>query len=299
MAALISFFLKYLLAPLLAIILIVIITRIAKVKKKLSMKKILLFILIALLILSLPSLFALLKNEFVWGGLLLTALSYIILGIGLVFYIRSSSFKALGFVDKNDEKTYFLLVVLITLVLSTWIYYLLFDWLSNQPYSIVAMFNVSWFIVPLLFMIARDYYLKIPPPFYKSWIVQSDSSNNAFWENIDTFKLIQVTVKIKRDPNDKDYTSFGVKLPTDVIFGKWFDRFIDDQNVRFPQNVIQTKNEETGEDIGWIFYTPKWFNFPLFIRILNAEETGEENRIKNKQIIYVRRVKIKEEHENE
>ena len=95
-------------------------------------------------------------------------------------------------------------------------------------------------------------------------------------------------------PSDKDYSSFAVKLPTEVILGKWFDRFIEDQNVRFPQEIINTKDEE-GNDMGWIFYTSRWFSFPLFIRVLDAEKTGTENNINDKQIIFVRRIKIKED----
>ena len=44
--------------------------------------------------------------------------------------------------------------------------------------------------------------------------------------------------------------------------------------------------------IGWMFYTSKWFNFPLFIRILDPTLTSEGNKIKNNQTIYIRRVQV-------
>ena len=76
----------------------------------------------------------------------------------------------------------------------------------------------------------------------------------------------------------------------EVPIGKWFDRFIEDQNVRFPESPILTKDED--EDIGWVFYTPKWFTIPLFVRFLDPENEAYDNRIKNRQIIYIRRVKL-------
>ena len=76
----------------------------------------------------------------------------------------------------------------------------------------------------------------------------------------------------------------------EVPIGKWFDRFIEDQNVRFPESPILTKDEN--EDIGWVFYTPKWFTIPLFVRFLDPENEAYDNRIKNRQIIYIRRVKL-------
>ncbi|PKB41927.1 hypothetical protein AX016_0081 [Cellulophaga sp. RHA19] len=296
MDTLITFFLKYLLAPLLVVFLILVL-KFSKIKKKLRIKKVIFFILISLLILILPSLFALLRYEFVWGGLLITALTYLFLGIGMVFYTKTKTFDSFGLIEKDGNKTYFLIVTFAIIILTAWVYYLIFNILSGLPYSIWAMSSVLWFIVPIFYVMARDSFLKISPPFFKSWRVEHDTNSDLYWDKIDTFTLIQVTVKVKRSPTDKDYSSFMVKLPTEVILGKWFNRFIEDQNVRFPQDVIKTE-DESGDEMGWIFYTSKWFKFPLFTRVLDAEKTGTENNITNTQTIFVRRIKIKED-ENE
>ncbi|MFB9056257.1 TssN family type VI secretion system protein [Mariniflexile ostreae] len=296
MDTLITFFLKYLLAPL-AVLFLLIILKFSKVKKKLNMKKVILFILIASIILVLPAFFGLLKYEFIWGGLLITMVIYLLLGVGLVFYTNSNSFKSLGLIDEKEQKTYFYIVILIILILAAWGYYLLFNWLSKLPYSIWVMTSVLWSMVPLFYIITRDVFLKITPPFFKAWQVKSDANNDSYWDKIDTFTLIQVTAKVKRKPSDEEYASFAVKLPTEVILGKWFDRFIEDQNVRFPQDVIRT-TDESGDGMGWIFYTSKWFSFPLFTRVLDADKTGSENNINDKQVIFVRRIKIKQD-ENE
>lgn len=291
MEALISFFVKYLLVPLLAVVMLFVVNKLAGIKKKIQVKKVIIFVLIVVLILTLPSLFALLKNEFVWGGLVLSIISYLILGIGLVYYVKSSYYaKTLGFEDDLQDKAIFFLVLCITMLVSGWAYYLFFNLLSTLPYASTAMFIVLWFVMPLLYVIARDYYLKFAPVFRTPWVVKSDATDSSYWERVDTFNLIQVTVRIKKTPDAENYSSYVVKLPMEVPIGKWFDRFIEDQNVRFPESPILTKDED--EDIGWVFYTPKWFTIPLFVRFLDPENEAYDNRIKNRQIIYIRRVKL-------
>lgn len=291
MEALISFFVKYLLVPLLAVVMLFVVNKLAGIKKKIQVKKVIIFVLIVVLILTLPSLFALLKNEFVWGGLVLSIISYLILGIGLVYYVKSSYYaKTLGFEDDLQDKAIFFLVLCIAMLVSAWAYYLFFNLLSTLPYASTAMFIVLWFVIPLLYVMARDYYLKFAPVFRTPWVVKSDTTDSSYWERVDTFNLIQVTVRIKKTPDAENYSSYVVKLPMEVPIGKWFDRFIEDQNVRFPESPILTKDEN--EDIGWVFYTPKWFTIPLFVRFLDPENEAYDNRIKNRQIIYIRRVKL-------
>ena len=291
MEALISFFVKYLLVPLLAVVMLFVVNKLAGIKKKIQVKKVIIFVLIVVLILTLPSLFALLKNEFVWGGLILSIISYLILGIGLVYYVKSSYYaKTLGFEDDLQDKAIFFLVLCIVMLVSAWAYYLFFNLLSTLPYASTAMFIVLWFVIPSLYVTARDYYLKFAPVFRTPWVVKSDTTDSSYWERVDTFNLIQVTVRIKKTPDAENYSSYVVKLPMEVPIGKWFDRFIEDQNVRFPESPILTKDED--EDIGWVFYTPKWFTIPLFVRFLDPENEAYDNRIKNRQIIYIRRVKL-------
>lgn len=80
METLLSFFFKYLLAPLFVTVMLFFLNSMKNLKRKLSMKKAVIFILISALIIALPCLLGLLRNEFVWGGLFLTILCYIGLG---------------------------------------------------------------------------------------------------------------------------------------------------------------------------------------------------------------------------
>ncbi len=301
METLTAFFFRYLLAPIFVILLLIVIGNLLKLKSGvLKMKKVVIFTLILSLILVLPSFFGFLKNEFIWGGLVLTIVSYLLLGVGFVFSRNANFYKNIKGGDlENDEKIIDinkiieLLIILVAVILSSWIFYLIFSWISKLPYSIWVMFSTVWFFIPFLYSISKELFLKIETPFYKAWIVDKENRQRDYWENVDVFRLIQVTVKIKRKYNDESYSSFSVKLPKEVPIGVWFNKFIEDQNIRFPQNIIDAFGSSNNQKIGWIFYTSKWFNFPLFIKILNSEEDGEFNQIKNKQIIYIRRTIVK------
>ena len=118
MKPLIIFFLKFLLAPLLAMLLLFITSALKSIRQKLSMKKVIIFSLLAGLCLGLPSLFGLLRNEFVWGGLILTVISYLLLGIFFLFALKSF----MGDGTKDPDETISVLLILISGIVGMWIY---------------------------------------------------------------------------------------------------------------------------------------------------------------------------------
>lgn len=284
MKPLILFFLKYLLAPLSSMILIAIMSALKPVKQKLGLKKVIFFSLLSGLCLGLPSLFGLLKNEYVWGGLVLTVISYLILGT--IFL------KVLKMITRKAEPSPVLDILLITVscALGMWIYYLVFDWLSDGlPYTLWAMTAVIWFIIPYTVYTTFTLFRKIQPPIYDLWKSNHSSFNRNYWDTFDSFNSKIVKVRIKRNVGDISYTTLSVRLADNISIGDWFDWMVEDQNKRFPQARIDIRMDNP--ESGWIFYTNKWFKFPLFIRVLNPRKTGAENKIEKNQIIYIKRVK--------
>ncbi len=289
MTTLITFFVKYLLAPIIVLVLILVMGSVAKGKGVLKMKKLIIFVLLLSLILGLPSFLGLLKYEFIWGGLLLSILSYLIFGALFNWFSTTDLFKTIGI---SENKWHTVLALTIAMVLGGWIYYLIFDWLNNLGYSHWAMTNVLWFIIPVLFKYSRESFVSVQNPFYLLWFFGKGNVTEEYWNMVDTFRLMQVTVKIKRKVGAETDASFSVKMPEDVSLGDWFDRFVTDQNIRFPSNTIEVVEE--GGAYGWIFYTSKWFKFPLFTRMLDFEGDVKSNALKNKKTIYIRRVSVKE-----
>lgn len=287
MEVLLYFFARYLLAPIVVAVMIFAITSINNIKRKLSLKKLIVFILIATIILSLPCLLGFLRNEFVWGGLALTILSYLILGT--VFYLLSTS-RVFSIVGIDESRTAQIITMSIICVLGGWCYYLLFDLISGLPYSLWCATNIVWFVVPYLVMYGRMLFIDIPHPIYEPWELSFGDFDRNKWDNIDAFGFRAVKVKIKRKVNDNNYASLVVRIPLEISLGNWFNWMIEDQNRRFPQNKIETFYE--GAQIGWIFYTAKWFNIPLFVKILDPKQTCKENNIGNNKKIYIRRVQL-------
>ena len=279
------FFVKYLLVPIVVLLAMLILTKLAKGKAMLSAKKLLLFIFVTVILLVLPSLIGSVKFEFVWVGLYISIIVYLLFGVLFNLFKKSKMFKAIGL---NGVDKLIVLVMFIIICLSAWIYYLVFDLVSDLNYSAWTATLCLWFLVPLFYAFSRKLFLKIPSPFYKSWVVERDLNDDEYWDNVDTFSLMQVTVKIKRTPDEPDYSSFSVKLPKDVTLGRWFNRFIEDQNIRFPNKAIEVENED--QQFGWIFYTSRWLSAPIFTKMLDFDNEVSSIRLRNKSTLYIRRV---------
>ena len=293
MTVIISFFVKYLLAPLIAVVGVIVLSSLAKGKALINMKKLILFILIMAVLLALPGILGGFKYEFVWLGLDISIITYLILGACFNLFTKTKAFQAIGF---EDFRWIMMLALFISTCLACWGYYWIFFSISRLDYSFWSIFLVLWFFIPLFYVFSRDMFLKIPKPFYKLWMVEKDVKDDEYWNNVDAFRMMQVTVKIKRTQKTGDYSSFNVRLPQDVTLGRWFNRFIEDQNIRFPAKAIEIESES--HQYGWIFYTSRWFSIPIFTKMLDFEEDVAKNKIRNKSTIYVRRVLKNKEVEN-
>ena len=209
MKPLILFFLKYLLAPLLAMLLLFITSALKSVRQKLSMKKVIIFSLLAGLFLGLPSLLGLLKNEFVWGGLALTVISYLLLGIFFLIALRTIMKDG----DTEPNGTICILLILTSSIVGMWIYYLVFDWTSGGlPYTAWAMTTVLWFIIPYFVYQSFDKFRNIQPPVYALWKSNESGFNRNYWDTFDNFRSKTVKVKIKRRKGDTGYAMLTVRI---------------------------------------------------------------------------------------
>ena len=149
MKILLYFFARYLLAPLFVAVMIFVLTGIKTIKSKLSLKKLIIFILLASIAVALPSLFGFLKNEYVWGGLTFTILSYILLG---ALFCKLSTSDLFGAIGIGSSRTAVILTLTTICALGGWCYYLLFELISKLPYSLWNTTNILWFAIPYLIM---------------------------------------------------------------------------------------------------------------------------------------------------
>jgi type VI secretion system TssN-like protein len=290
MNTLLPFFLKYLLAPFLILIITLIMSQFSSIKIK--AKATIIFVLCFSLIAALPCLFAFFNNEFIWVGLLFSVVYYLILGVILLFFMDGALFQKIEIQNSAPAKIFLFLIVAI---LSSWIYYLAFNFIAISTYAHISMFNILWLFVPIFFYELKNKYLQIPEPFYEYWRVGKERKDIEYWDNIDKFRLMQVSIHIRKKENSEFSSKFDVKIAQDVNLGNWFDKFIEDQNYRFPNDAIESGAQL--ENTGWTFYTAKYFSFPLFIRNLSPNQTISESKLKNKQTIFAKRVTLKPESE--
>jgi len=288
MNTILPFFLKYLLAPFLILIITLVMSQFSSIKIK--AKAAIIFILCFSLIAALPCLFAFFNNEFIWFGLLFSVLWYLILGVGLLYFMDSAMFQKIEIQNSAPAKVFLFLIVAI---LSSWIYYLVFNYIAISSYAHISMLNILWLFAPIFFQESKKKYLQIPESFYEYWRVGKERKDIEYWDNIDKFRLMQVSIHIKKKSNSEFFSKFDVKIAQDVNLGNWFDKFIEDQNYRFPNDAIESSAEH--EDKGWTFYTAKYFSFPLFIRNLSPYQTISEGKLKNKQTIFAKRVTLKKQ----
>ena len=234
MQALITFFLKFLLAPILVISTVFLMSYIGKGKAVLKMKGLIIFILIASLILTLPAILGLLKYEFVWGGVIISIISYSLLGF-LFNSFTKTAYYTKNILEKKEKTTdtITLLIAFVITILSAWLYYLSFTWLSKLNYGIIAMSLELWFLIPVLYNISKQKYVAVPAVFYDSCVVQNIEQRQEFWNTVDIYKVIQVTLKVRRTRGDVNYAVFSVKFPKEVTLEEWFSRFIHDQKVNY------------------------------------------------------------------
>lgn len=76
MEVLITYFLKYLLAPFLVAAILLMMNGIKAIKKQLKFKNVIVYILITGLLLGIPGCLSILKDEFVWGGVFIVNVLY-------------------------------------------------------------------------------------------------------------------------------------------------------------------------------------------------------------------------------
>lgn len=294
MKLLITFFLKYLLAPLLMVVLLFLMNSIKSIKQQLSIKNVIIYILLAGLFLGIPGFLAVLKDEYVWGGLFINVGMYFIYGL---IFLRTMTGRIGELIGVQGSVFGQILVMLASAVLGAWIHYLIFQWQGGMPYGHWAMSNILWYTIPYLTYLSLQCFHRIPPPIYEVWNPTHSGYQRHYWDNLDHFKAKTVKVKIKRRTSDIGYASLFVRLPNDIPIGDWFDWFLQDQSKRTPQSPIEPAKDTRGS--GWIFYTSRWISYPLFIRVLDPKQTGEENKIGKGQTIYAKRVKTENGIQNE
>jgi hypothetical protein len=276
-----SFFIRYLLFPIIFVITTAIMTIINKKNKLLNNKRLIVIILVTSIILGLPGLLGFLDLQFMPWGYLICQLYYLTMGI-LFVWLAGIYYET----ELLERKGFFFICCLISCLLGVFLFKLGFDWLNNLKYGFWASSSVFVFLVPVVFWWAYIAFLNIPLEIYKVW-QYPEYPVDISMEHLDFNRLLVLEVNLYKHTDDAEPLKVKAKAPRNMNFGVWFQKFIDDYNLKFPDSPIQYQNP--GRDAyKWIFYIkPSFFKQRQFI---DPDLDIEQNNITESFAIFAKRV---------
>ncbi|RYD53146.1 MAG: hypothetical protein EOP52_03120 [Sphingobacteriales bacterium] len=274
---------RYLLLPILAVVLAVLYGFLQKKNTLLSNRKAIFFVLLSALLIGLPGLIGFIGPYFTTGWFFGFQLLYLALGIVYVRALLRRISTRLTRYRLGIE----LLVSLGVLVLGMYVFSLLFNLLSPLKLGLWASTCTLPVLIPWLFHWSYQAFLDIPPEIYKVWHYE-EAEQELDLEGLDFNRMMVLEVEFSRQATDEDLLKVKAKAPANVVYGDWFQKFINDYNSKFPANPVAYANEY-GESYGWIFYIkPGFFRRRRFV---DPDLSITENAIQEHKTIVCKRVR--------
>ena len=276
-----SFFIRYLIFPLIFVIAAAIMTIINKKNKLLSNKRLIVIILLTAVILGIPGLLGFLDLQFMPWGYLFCQLIY--LALGSVYVWLAGKYHENELLNK---KGFFIFCTLISCLLGVYLFKLGFDWLNNLRYGLWAATSIFIFLLPPIFWWAYIAFMSIPLEIYKVWQYPRVPDDISM-EHLNFDNLMVLELDLYKNTDDPEALKVKAKAPPNMNFGQWFQKFIDDYNLKFPNAPVQYKVNKT-DSYRWIFYIkPSFWKRRQFI---DPDLNIVENKITETNTIYAKRV---------
>lgn len=150
-----------------------------------------------------------------------------------------------------------LLFSLVIVLYSSIPFILIYTALSGLEFTLLMCSQFIAFFVPTWINGLFDYIVKIPPKIYVTWKFPEEKNAYAELEDAEIRDLLLITLLIKKNENDKEYTSIRAKGPVRMDFGRLFYHTAHDFNKHFSNQPIQLNFE--GKPCHWVFFLqPKW-----------------------------------------
>lgn len=275
-----TFITSYLLMPIIALIMAFIAFFIAKKNKLLNNKKLIFFVLLGALLLSVPALLGLIDYWFMPYVYIALQVLYLILGWYAARFIKKNLSKS------KDDVPYFLEfgICFLMMFVGAAFFSLIFNLCNELQYGLWACTCLFTFVFPSLLAQTYAIYMEIPLEIHNVWKYSYNEDLSSF-ELMDYNKLMVMEMEIFKQVDDISPSKVKAKAPDNMPFGVWFQKFLTDYNVKFPRTPIDVMDEKP---YGWIFYIKRSFFHPR--RYIDYEKTIVENKIKEKYTIIAKRV---------
>ncbi len=270
---------SYLLWPIVGLLLLIIGVFVARKIKIPNRKKLLLYLLVAILLMTAPALSGFLNVNFMPHAYLLIALY-----AGIMGYINITVTKNLF----NDEQHYGKEIFLFLLVLlpAYCLFVLVFNLTNELHYGLWAGSGLLSFLIPSLYAKTHALFVSIPAEVYKIWYYRTkEDALDAL--GIDYHSLIVLEVELMKRTGDTYPAKIKAKAPDQMPFGIWFKRLITDYNIKSPLSPIDHYSDN--DDLGWIFYFKPSILMPR--RYIDYDKTFKSNKIKERNTIIAKRVR--------
>jgi hypothetical protein len=243
-------------------------------------KKIIFYVLLISLVLSIPALFGFIHYWFMPYVYLLLQFTYAVLG----WYNIKIVHHFLPDLKKKPYIAEFLTHFLIMFIASA-LFSLIFNLCNELKYGLWACTCLLPFVLPSLYINLYEKYMSIPLEIYKVWKYSNNYDLSSF-DKMDFDKLLVMEVEIFKKANDLSPSKIKAKAPDVMSFGLWFQKFISDYNIKFPKQPIEMAD---GADLyGWIFYVKRSFFHRR--RYIDFELSITQNKLKEKYTIVAKRV---------
>lgn len=276
-----SFFIRYLLFPLIAIVSTAILAVVNRKNQFLSNKKLIISVLILGIILSIPGFLGFLNFKFMPWGYIICQITYVLLG-SLYVYLLTKYYPA----ALLERKGFIIFATFIAAVLGLYLFQLIYHWLGNVEFGWWAGGSIASFFIPMIFWWAYVSLLNIPQEIYKIWRYP-DTPLEINMDHVDFDNLLVLELELYKKSSDAEPLKVKVKAPENMNFGMWFHKFIDDYNLKFAKNPVEYKIGNQ-ENYSWIFFVKtSFFQRNLFI---DPDLDIKQNQISEKMTIYAKRV---------
>lgn len=276
-----SFFIRYLLFPLIFLVSTVVLTIINKKNQFLNNKKLIVSVLLTGIILAIPGFLGFLNFNFMPWGYIMCCIFYLLTGILYVFLLTKYYAGPL-----IERKVFIFFGTLVAAILSLYLFQLAFNWLSAVNFGWWGAGSIFCFFVPLIFWWAYVSLLQIPSEIYKVW-KYPDTPLDINMDHVDFNKLLVLELELYKKSTDPEPLKVKVKAPENMNFGIWFHKFIDDYNLKFAKNPVEFRDEEH-DGYRWIFFIKtSFFKRNIFI---DPDLDITQNGISEKMTIYAKRV---------
>jgi Type VI secretion system, TssN len=188
----------------------------------------------------------------------------------------------------KGENTFWIKVLFsIILCLFGFMFFIIvFKWVNVEGYQYIAGSSIIFFLIPSFVYQTFLKAVEMPPKIFTQWLYPI----NVTMLEPDEEKLknmLVISFEFQKKIDEKHFTNFRAKAPSDMDFGQLFYYFINDYNDRHPNGKIEYA-DKSREPYGWIFYKkPKWYN--ISTSYIDSEKSFYANRIKENDIIVCKR----------